>query len=257
MVHGGRLQREQDRADHPAGRITEYPVPTVASRPDGIAAGPDGNLWFTEAGGNKIGRITPTGSITEYPVPTANSYPYGIAAGPDGNLWFTEWFGNKIGRITPVGSITEYPVPTGDSRPLGMAAGPDGNLWFTEYWGNKIGRITPTATPTVVKRTCPVNVTLHTPAPTTVGKRVLTDKITTDTSSCVLLKPVVLCRPLASTTAGEKAFCDTKVTKRGQIRVNTQGYGSVRVTVIVRATPKPGHADSWKPATWRKRWLLR
>ncbi len=24
-----------------------------------IVAGPDGNLWFTEGGGNKIGRITP------------------------------------------------------------------------------------------------------------------------------------------------------------------------------------------------------
>ena len=28
--------------------ITEYPVPTAASWPYGIAAGPDGNVWFTE-----------------------------------------------------------------------------------------------------------------------------------------------------------------------------------------------------------------
>ena len=108
-----------------------------------------------------------------------------------------------------------------------------------------------------MKKPCPVNVTLHKPTPKTVGNRILTDKITTNTSSCVLLKPVVLCRPLASTTAGEKAFCDTKVTKRGKIRVNTQGYQAVRVTVIVRAKPKPGHADSWKPDTWRKAWILR
>ncbi len=99
--------------------------------------------------------------------------------------------------------------------------------------------------------------TLHKPTPTTVGNRILTDKITTNTSACVLRKPVVLCRPLASTTAGEKAFCDTKVTTRGQIRVNTQGYEAVRVTVIVRAKPKPGQADSWKPDTWRKAWILR
>src|SRR6266496_4464082 len=83
-----------------ANRITEYPVPTAHSRPEGIAAGPDGNLWFTEGGGNKIGRITTGGAITEYPVPTAYSYPWGIAAGPDGNLWFTEGDGNKIGWIT-------------------------------------------------------------------------------------------------------------------------------------------------------------
>ncbi|MCU0299557.1 MAG: hypothetical protein MUF33_13705, partial [Candidatus Nanopelagicales bacterium] len=137
------------------------------------------------------------------------------------------------------------------------AAGPDGNLWFTETYGNKIGRITPTAIPTTVKKPCPVMVTRHKPTPTTVGNRILTDKITTNMSSCVLLKPVVLCRPLISTAAGEKAFCDTKVSKRGQIRVTTQGYGAVRVTVIVRAKPMPGHADRWKPDTWRKRWLLR
>jgi hypothetical protein len=36
--------------------FTEYAVPTAASNPVGIAAGPDGALWFTENNGNKIGR---------------------------------------------------------------------------------------------------------------------------------------------------------------------------------------------------------
>ena len=31
-----------------AGVITEFPIPTAGSGPAGIAAGPDGNLWFTE-----------------------------------------------------------------------------------------------------------------------------------------------------------------------------------------------------------------
>src|SRR5262245_37930232 len=30
-------------------QITEYTVPTVPGRPHAIVAGPDGNLWFTEA----------------------------------------------------------------------------------------------------------------------------------------------------------------------------------------------------------------
>jgi sugar lactone lactonase YvrE len=109
--------------------------------PEGIAAGPDGALWFTEYS-DRIGRITTTGVITEYPVPTASSYPRGIAAGPDGALWFTEYVGNNIGRITTAGVITEYPVPTANGYPVGIAAGPDGSLWFVEYSGNKIGRIT-------------------------------------------------------------------------------------------------------------------
>src|SRR5262249_5317872 len=118
-------------------RGTEYPIPTTGSYPNGITAGPDGNLWFTEYTGNKIGRINTGGAITEYPIPTADSVLSGIALGPDGNLWFTELLGNKIGRITTVGAITEYPVPAAFSEPYGIALGPDGNMWFTEYVGNR------------------------------------------------------------------------------------------------------------------------
>src|SRR5216683_2733732 len=81
-----------DAAD-PAGVIAEYPLPTAGSSPWGIAAGPDGNLWFTERAANgvdKVVKVTTSGVFTEYPIPTAYSSPFRIAAGPDDNLWFTE-----------------------------------------------------------------------------------------------------------------------------------------------------------------------
>jgi len=123
-----------------ATKIEEYPVPTADSAPAGITAGPDGNLWFTESAGNKIGMITPSGEITEFAIPTAASAPAGITAGPDGNLWFTESAGNKIGMITPSGTITEFPIRTEDSQPIGITSG-DRNVWFTELGGNVIGSL--------------------------------------------------------------------------------------------------------------------
>jgi len=124
--------------------VTQFPVPTAQSRPYTIVAGPDGNLWFTESVGNKLGRITPAGVITEYPVPTAASGPYGIAIGRDGDVWFTERFGNKIGRYTPsTGTFREFRIPTPFAQPWEIALGPDGNLWFTEEDVNQIGRVTP------------------------------------------------------------------------------------------------------------------
>ena len=126
------------------GTIQEFPVPTASSTPNGITAGADGNLWFTEYTSNKIGRITPAGVITEFTVPTANSAPRQIAAGPDGNLWFTEFSANQIGRITPSGSITEFPIPTSNSGPRGIVAGPDGDIWFTEFNAGKIAKLNPT-----------------------------------------------------------------------------------------------------------------
>src|SRR5207244_5959036 len=102
------------------GVLTEFPVPTSGSDPDGITSGPDGNLWFTETEANKIGRITPAGVITEFPAPTSGSAPYGITAGPDCTLWFTEGTGNKIAKIAPgvacaalTGTVTDDGLPAG------------------------------------------------------------------------------------------------------------------------------------------------
>jgi virginiamycin B lyase len=90
----------------PSGMITLFPFPNPSNDYlylGGIAAGPDGNLWFTyedlTTNVNAIGRITTGGTITLTPTPTANSGPTDITAGADGNMWFTEAAGN-IGRIT-------------------------------------------------------------------------------------------------------------------------------------------------------------
>jgi sugar lactone lactonase YvrE len=121
-------------------------VPTANGSPEGITTGPDGNLWFTELNGDKIGRLTPSGTVSEFAVPTSGSGPDGITTGPDGNLWFTELNGDKIGRVTPSGTVSEFAVPTAGSGPDGITTGPDGNLWFTELNGDKIGRVTPSGT---------------------------------------------------------------------------------------------------------------
>jgi len=128
-------------------RITLFPQP--GSGPWMIAAGPDGNMWFTERGhsvppSGKIARMTLSGEITEFPV-SDGSQPWWITAGPDGAMWFTEYYGQKIGRITVDGTITEYPVQGAHSFPIAMTSGPDGNLWFTESTyatdGSRIGNI--------------------------------------------------------------------------------------------------------------------
>jgi streptogramin lyase len=127
----------------PIYSITEFNILPATSRPYWVAAGPDGNLWFTDYATNRIGRVTMAGAVTEFPVPTTDSGPNGITAGPDGNLWFTEYTANKIGRVTPSGGFAEFPIPTPHGGPAFITAGPDGNLWFTEALGNKIGCITP------------------------------------------------------------------------------------------------------------------
>jgi virginiamycin B lyase len=133
------------------GAITKY---RVAGMTDGIAAGPDKALWFTEPDAPAIGRITTTGKITLFSKGlSVVARPTSIAAGPDGALWFTELKNFKtgaIGRITTTGNVTEYRAGiTRHEIPNAITAGPDGAMWFTEYhpgrggviFNGKLGRI--------------------------------------------------------------------------------------------------------------------
>ncbi|MGZ7023751.1 MAG: virginiamycin B lyase family protein, partial [Ilumatobacteraceae bacterium] len=123
--------------------LNTFSVPTANAFPHGPTLGPDGNVYFAEQNGDKIGRITPVGRFTEWPLPKAASKPIVTSFGPDGRLYFTENAGNRIGRLDVVaGSIAEFPLPTANAAPLGITAGPDGNLWFAESQANRIGRIT-------------------------------------------------------------------------------------------------------------------
>jgi streptogramin lyase len=117
---------------HPLFASDDFPVPPGRSSwPYAMVVGPDGNLWFVEQGGQKVGFITTSGAIAEYPIPNAQAL-IGIAKGPDGNLWFTDTMAGKIGHISTSGTnIVHYSLPAG-SFPQGITAGPDGNLWFVE-----------------------------------------------------------------------------------------------------------------------------
>jgi virginiamycin B lyase len=145
----------------PTGQITEFdipstggtnacPTPAHTSLPWGITTGPDGNLWFTERAGNKIGRITPAGQLTEFSIPSAGSNPTGIVAASDGNLWFTETgvpvapTPGRIATITPAGQITEFPEQSFPTQPLdiGIAGAAPTELWFTETATHAVARMT-------------------------------------------------------------------------------------------------------------------
>ena len=123
--------------------ITRFGI-TTGSAPWGITSGPDGNLWFTESGLDRVARMTPAGAVTHFSAGiTPGSGPTGIVAGRDGNLWFTEPGIDRVARITPFGAVTEFSAGiTPGSAPGEITSGPDGNLWFTEPDAERIGRIT-------------------------------------------------------------------------------------------------------------------
>ena len=129
-----------------AGVVTIFPLPPsqhVGAYPYTIAAGPDGNLWFTDGDDQEIERMTPTGVLTDFPV--TGFRPYDITAGPDGAMWFTIQPAagggpGGIGRITTAGDVRTFPL--NDGR-MGDHGGSGRESLVHESEPAPIGRITP------------------------------------------------------------------------------------------------------------------
>jgi virginiamycin B lyase len=133
----------------PAGAVAQFPppipAPTFGYETDGMATGPDGNVWFTSGSVNgsdeviRVSRITPSGQVSEFPIPLSlapgvsstaqNELAPGAIAAGEGALWLLTERG--IVRVTPEGQMTFLPVPSTQLNATGLAYGPDGNLWAT------------------------------------------------------------------------------------------------------------------------------
>ena len=122
----------------PAGQTETYVVPqTIGGFAGSITSGPDGALWFADAGSGEIYRVTTAGVFSEFPSATANVD--WITSGPSGNgdLWFSDVGDGKVGEITPSGTQTEYSIDaTYGGLPEAITAGPDSALWLTVDLGD-------------------------------------------------------------------------------------------------------------------------
>ena len=167
------VRRVHDRQDRPghrgqrgrrplAGRRQRVPPP-AGQRPPGHRAGPDGNLWVTMFGQNKVARVTPPSTfsgiatVTTFDLPVGGNNILGIAAGPDNNMWISQETGNKIIRMNLSGQVTgEFAV----TAPRFITTAADGNLWFTANSGPRVGRITTALDPPEHRNTAPIDIPL-------------------------------------------------------------------------------------------------
>jgi streptogramin lyase len=149
--------------------LTCWSGPPFTYDTNGIAVGPDGNIWTADGG--DIGMVAPCTSGAVSPTYyTAGLSPQSnvediVAA--DGALWFTNSIPasstpvqDSIGRITTAGVITEYPVPTEVAAHqvgiLGqMAVASDGSIWFTESNLGQVGRFWPSDPSTILEYAMP------------------------------------------------------------------------------------------------------
>jgi streptogramin lyase len=74
--------------------ITEFPLVNNGG-PEGIAASPDGTIWFTQEITGNVANINNAGAITEGKA-VRGSQPFGITVAPNGDPWYTMFAADKI-----------------------------------------------------------------------------------------------------------------------------------------------------------------
>jgi virginiamycin B lyase len=125
-----------------SGTITQV-TPPGGGNIQGVALGPDGNIWFTDIATRHIGTVI-SGVPSEFSASTFTNQPStaeDIVAGSDGSLWVAE--GNLIAQVSTSGTImNQFSGAGAIGQGNFITAGPDGALWFTDTSNNAIGRIT-------------------------------------------------------------------------------------------------------------------
>ncbi|MDB5126600.1 SMP-30/gluconolactonase/LRE family protein [Mucilaginibacter sp.] len=140
--------------------------------PTGIALGPDGSLYVTDAGNHKIKKVTPAGVVTtiagstegfaDGPALLAKFYlPIDLVVLEDGTIVVTDGQDHKIRKISPAGVVSTFVGGVeGDadglgtsakiSAPTGITLAPNGTIYFSDSHNHKIRKISPSGLVTTV-----------------------------------------------------------------------------------------------------------
>ncbi len=114
--------------------LDSWVAPTSDAGLSDIVSGSDRNVWFLEAGANRLGKIVTAGAgrgtITEYLLP-AGGIPGDVVAAPDGALWVTLYDTRQLARVTTEGKVEVHALPSDWGYADNLLVGPDGALWFT------------------------------------------------------------------------------------------------------------------------------
>jgi len=119
---------------------------TKESRPSALLIDRSGQVWFTEAGAAKLGKLDPTsGTITEYqPFDAKLVAPSSIIQDSNGGIWIGEHGGLNVTRFDPETlTFKRFLVPEKDALVLGMVEDRYGNIWYAQHETDYIAVLDP------------------------------------------------------------------------------------------------------------------
>jgi streptogramin lyase len=140
--------------DPTAGSITLRDVPPhpVLAKVDGgpipyeLRIAPDGAVWISELGGNRLVRHDPaTNTFRTFDMPTPHSGPRRFDLDAAGALWIPEYAGGKLTRLDPAtGRFTQWELPVKDAAPYVVRVDRQrGDVWIGTGAADAVFRFDP------------------------------------------------------------------------------------------------------------------
>ena len=104
---------------------------------DGLAAGPDGSVYFCDPQASMIYKASADGPVTVLHQNTGGAV--GLMMAADGRLYAAEEARKRLVVYAPDGKVTV--VASGFNSPNDLALQPDGSLYLSETYGRRIWRV--------------------------------------------------------------------------------------------------------------------
>jgi virginiamycin B lyase len=130
----------------PIGRVTKDGqlskfYPPTKGKPQRLLVDENNIVWFSERGGNKLGRFDPsTEAFKEYDLPGPAASPYAIGMDRNKMIWYASHEQDTIGRFDPnTGDVIEYPYPHREISMREFFMDSQGRMWYASSVNNKVG----------------------------------------------------------------------------------------------------------------------
>jgi virginiamycin B lyase len=132
------------RLDPSSGRVEVFDAPRGRG-PYGMAATPDGAVYYASLAGNHVARVDPaTAKATIVEPPTPGQGARRVWPDSQGRIWVSEWNAGKVAVFEPgTGRWREWQLP--GSRPQAYAVYVDerDQVWLSDFGANALVRFDP------------------------------------------------------------------------------------------------------------------
>ncbi|MFZ2223645.1 MAG: hypothetical protein WAV26_03040 [Candidatus Deferrimicrobium sp.] len=132
------------RLDPRSGRIDVFNAPRGRG-PYGIAAAPDGSVYYASLAGNHVARIdTATGAATTIDPPTSRQGARRVWSDSKGRIWVSEWNAGKLGAYDPrTGKWREWRLPGDSPQAYAVYVDETDRIWLSDFGANALVRFDP------------------------------------------------------------------------------------------------------------------